>query len=172
MSRVKPLILVGLLLGVSALSVSITAAQEPDPAELEKRIQALETRLSNLERSFAQRVAALERQIKEGGQQANPLEGEAQQAYAQISRLAAEGKMDEAKKQMADFMTDDYAAKRHEKCYQADYYRGKDDRIAKDRNTDTDSQGIDACGDGQEQKGTDAELLFDPLLEIDAAFQQ
>jgi thiol-disulfide isomerase/thioredoxin len=105
MSRVKPLILVGLLLGVSALSISLSAAQESDLAALEQRIQALETRLSNLEKSFAQRVAALERQAREGAQQANPLEGEAQQTYAQISRLAAEGKMDEAKKQMADFMT-------------------------------------------------------------------
>ena len=105
MSRVKPLILVGLLLGVSVLSISSAAAQESDLAALEKRIQALETRLSNLEKSFAQRVAALERQVREGAQQANPLEGEAQQAYAKISRLAAEGKMDEAKKEMASFMT-------------------------------------------------------------------
>jgi peroxiredoxin len=105
MSRVKPLILVGLLLGVSAMSISLTPAQETDLAALEARIKALETRLGNLEKSFAQRVAALERQAREGAQQANPLEGEAQQAYAQISRLAAEGKMDEAKKQMADFMT-------------------------------------------------------------------
>ena len=108
MSRVKPLILVGLLLGVSALSISFTTAQESDLAALQKRIEALETRLSNLEKSFAQRVAALERQVKQGAQPANPLEGEAQQAYAQISRLAAEGKMDEAKKQMADFMTNNH----------------------------------------------------------------
>lgn len=105
MSRVKPLILVGLLVGVLALSVSYAPAQEADAKALEKRVEDLETRLSNLEKSFAQRVAALERQVREGAQQVNPLEGAAQEAYAQISRLAAEGKMVEAQKQMADFMT-------------------------------------------------------------------
>ena len=49
MSRVKPLILVGLLLGVSALSISLTPAQEDsDLAALEARVKALETRLGNL----------------------------------------------------------------------------------------------------------------------------
>jgi len=106
MSRVKVLILVGFLVGAFALSAPPSPAQEePDAAALEKRIEALETRMTNLERSFAQRMAALEKQAREGAQAPDPLEAEAQQAYAQISRLAADGNMDEAKKQMADFMT-------------------------------------------------------------------
>jgi len=106
MSRVKLLILVGLLAGACVLSASPAPAQEePDTAALEKRIEALETRLTNLERSFSQRMAALEKQAREGAPAANPLEGEAQQAYAEINRLTAEGKMDEAKTKMADFMT-------------------------------------------------------------------
>jgi len=104
MSRVKPLVLIGLVVALLALSVSAAPAQEPDLAALEKRIEVLETRLRNLEQSFAQRVAALEKQARDNAQPANPLEGEAQQAYAQISRLAADGNMEEAKKQMADFM--------------------------------------------------------------------
>lgn len=105
MSRLKLLVLAGLVVAVMALSVSAAPAQEADLAALEKRIEALENRLRSLEQSFAQKMTALEKQARENAQPANPLEGEAQQAYAQISRLAAEGNMDEAKKQMADFMT-------------------------------------------------------------------
>jgi thiol-disulfide isomerase/thioredoxin len=93
-----------LLLGVLVLGAYPAQAQEPDAAELEKRIQALETKIANLERSLTQKLSALEKQMSQAKPAANPLEGEAQQAYTQISRMASEGKMDEAKTEMAAFM--------------------------------------------------------------------
>jgi thiol-disulfide isomerase/thioredoxin len=93
-----------LLLGVLVLGAYPAQAQDSDTAELEKRIQALETKIANLEQSLSQQLAALEKKMSQATPGAHPLEGEAQQAYTQISRLASEGKMEEAKTEMAAFM--------------------------------------------------------------------
>ena len=102
MSRTKPVWLACLLVGALAL-VALPASAQDNAADLEKRIDALEKKLSTLEKNLYQRLSAMEAQMRKGGQGANPLEGEAQQAYANISRLAGEGKIDEAKAAMAEF---------------------------------------------------------------------
>ena len=104
MSRMKSVCFVCLLLGALALATLPASAQETDAAALEKRVEALENKISALEKSLYQRLASLERQVKQSGQAANPLEGEAQQAYAEISRMVADSKFDEAKTAMAEFM--------------------------------------------------------------------
>jgi thiol-disulfide isomerase/thioredoxin len=104
MSRIKPVRLACFVLGVMVLCAVPAAAQETDAAALEKRVQALETKISNLEKMLQQRLANIERRLASAQQPPNPLEGEAQQEYAKISRLAAEGKMGQAKTDMASFM--------------------------------------------------------------------
>ena len=101
MSRTKPVRLACLLVGALALVALPAAAQ--DTADLEKRIDALEKKISTLEKNLYQRLSAIETQVRQGARAPNPLEGEAQQAYANISRLAAEGKIDEAKAEMTEF---------------------------------------------------------------------
>jgi thiol-disulfide isomerase/thioredoxin len=101
MSRTKSVWLACLLVGSLALVALPSAAQ--DTADLEKRIEALEKKISTLEKNLYQRLSAIETQVRQGGRAPNPLEGEAQQAYANISRLAAEGKIDEAKAAMTEF---------------------------------------------------------------------
>lgn len=106
MSRIKTLPLACLIVALVALTTLPAAAQDADLKSLEEKIQSLEGKITSMERSLNQRLANIERMLKQGagGQAANPLEGEAQQAYAKISRLAAEGKMDLAKKDMSAFM--------------------------------------------------------------------
>lgn len=102
MSRTKPVWLACLLVGALAL-IALPASAQESTADLEKRIDALEKKLATLEKNLYQRLSAVEAQARAGGKGPNPLEGEAQQAYAKISSLAAEGKIDEAKAAMADF---------------------------------------------------------------------
>jgi thiol-disulfide isomerase/thioredoxin len=104
MSRMKPVCFVCLLMGALTLAALPASAQETDAAALEERIQALEAKVSALEKNLYQRLSTLERQVKQGAQAPNPLEGEAQQAYGEINRLVAESKFDEAKAAMAEFM--------------------------------------------------------------------
>jgi len=101
MSRTKPIWLACLLVGALALVTLPATAQ--DTADLEKRIDALEKKLATLEKNLYQRLSAIETQVRQGANTPNPLEGEAQQSYANISRLVAEGKIDEAKAEMTEF---------------------------------------------------------------------
>jgi thiol-disulfide isomerase/thioredoxin len=92
------------LLALLALAALPAVAQDTDPGNLEARVKALETRLANMEKMLNQRLASIEGKLRNAGNAPNPLEGEAQQAYTNISRLAAEGKMTEAKTEMDNFM--------------------------------------------------------------------
>ena len=94
------------LLAVGTLLVLPSLAQDSGAPGLEERMQALEGRIATLERTLAQRLAAIEQKIAAGGSAAaaNPLEGEAQTAFAGISRTVAAGDYDKARTEMAEFM--------------------------------------------------------------------
>jgi thiol-disulfide isomerase/thioredoxin len=104
MSRVKPISAAVLLVGALVFAAYPAVAQEATTADLEKRIEALETRIQNLERSLGQRLANIERQVQQGAAAPHPKEQEAQNAYAEISRMVSDGKFEEAKTRMAAFM--------------------------------------------------------------------
>jgi len=72
--------------------------------ELERRIQALESRLATLERTLQQRLSSLEQRVQSNAAAPDPKEAEAQQAYAEISRLVAQNEYEKAQQEMAEFM--------------------------------------------------------------------
>ena len=93
------------ILAVGAALMLPLSAQDSDPASLEQRVKALEGRIASLERTLSQRLASIEQKIAAGGAAApNPLEGEAQTAFAGISRSVAAGDYQKAQAEMAEFM--------------------------------------------------------------------
>jgi len=97
------------LLAVGAALVLPLSAQDSDPASLEQRVQALEGRIASLERTLNQRLSSIEQKMAAGGPPAgaapaNPLEGEAQNVFAGISRTVAAGDYQKAQAEMAEFM--------------------------------------------------------------------
>lgn len=105
--RRSSIVLTVCVLALLALGVSSTTiAQEGDRvAELEKKVATLEKRLANLEAQTNTRISQLTRQIQSAGQaKVNPLEGEAEQAFAAISRTVLAGDLESAKTQMGEFM--------------------------------------------------------------------
>ena len=93
-----------LLVGLGAATMP-ALADEAEIQALTQRVQALENRIATLERTLAQRLSSIEQKLQRGGgAAANPLEGEAQTAYAKVSQLAAAGDYEKAQSEMADFM--------------------------------------------------------------------
>jgi len=89
----------------------VLAAGEATNDDLIKKLDALEQRIASLEKTLSDRLASLESKVASGGAPAQPagpdpvVEREAQAAYNQINSLVSEGKYEEAKKQMGDFMS-------------------------------------------------------------------
>jgi thioredoxin-like negative regulator of GroEL len=92
-------------MAVAALFVTPIVGQDADAQTLEQRVQALENRIANLERTMAQRITSLERRMQQGA--AGPAnDPAAEAAYAKISQLMAAGDYETAKTEMATFMKD------------------------------------------------------------------
>jgi thiol-disulfide isomerase/thioredoxin len=92
---------------VLLVAVSLAAwAQTTDPkvAALEAQIAALEKRLTQLEKNIVAQFRNMEQRLSQGAAAANPLEGEANAAFARINQQVAQGNMTAAKEQMAAFM--------------------------------------------------------------------
>jgi len=105
MSRFRTLLIVVSL--VALMLPGISLAQDTSVEQLEARLAAMEKRMAALEQNLARQLRTLEQRIASGKGAAaapSPLEGEAQKAFANISRAAASGDMAKAKTQMDAFM--------------------------------------------------------------------
>ena len=85
--------------GVFGLS---TMAQT-DSGDLAQKVEALEKRLANLEKTLNTRLASIERKVAQGGSSAK-LEQQASVAYSEIARLRNAGDYEKAKSQLGEFM--------------------------------------------------------------------
>jgi thiol-disulfide isomerase/thioredoxin len=86
-----------ILMIVLTLGVACGASNAGSTEDLEKQVQALTKRIESLEKELATVKAA-------GGGQPNPqVEQQAAAALGQINQLVAAGKVDEAKKSLAEF---------------------------------------------------------------------
>ena len=102
MSRSRALIVCVCLVVALPAATTLSGAQDA-AGEQASDIQALKQRIETLEK----RLAAMEgrlRQLSQGAQGANPLEGEAQKAFGAINQTVASGDLFKAKDEMQQFM--------------------------------------------------------------------
>ncbi len=108
MSSSRLLIMGVVIIAVVSVTLAVVDSDEPNLAELTKKIDALTAKIDNLEKKLDTRLNSIDTAIAKGGGNSGPspqLESQAQAAYGQINSLVSSGKFEEAKKQMEDFMS-------------------------------------------------------------------
>lgn len=109
MSLSRLLVLSMVIALFAGVAVAADGASEIDLKTLADKIDAVDKRIQNLERTLAARLTKLERSVAAGGAggAAGPspaVEAEAQKAYASINTLVGQGDFAKAKTEMATFM--------------------------------------------------------------------